>query len=889
MEDLVQAVQGLQNQVQQQQTENQLLRDRITNFELQQAQQAAQQAAVSPSHHGGGVNPDEILRALQGLPEAISRMNRPKGLIDPKGLGKPTVLGDDADAKFRLWAIKLEDYVAGVFGGRCREVLEWSAGMDAEVTQTDIDNNFGMAADLNDQWDEVDEPNSQLYTVLRATTEGNPFDLVENCPTGRGLEAWRLLHRRFDPATGSRKRVMLQALTNPERASYESLQAALERWKALRSRYDRKKDQFGIREALPESLAMNALEKLVPKDLETHLMLNYTRFRTFDEMEQEVINFIEAKTGSRMVVSSNFAKPSNSNGPVAMDVDSLVRAVSGTLSSLAKGKGGGKPGNNQKPGGKFEGTCDHCGKPGHKKAQCWHRDPNNKGKASSRSSSASPKKVRFEGKCDNCGKVGHKKAQCWQPSGGKGRGGDKQKGKQKGSANSLDNPEPEPPADAGGLDLCTITSSPTPSRTSRVSTSRMSRVTDIPYFEEEGEESRAASDREASVASTVNSLDEGWIKCNLDTGASVTVFPRRMFNNVDEPNDVRLKTASGEIIRGYGTTSIRGKDEKGIGRKLTGQVTEVHKILVSAGALHKKGFSTWIGPGGGCIIPLKHPINDALGVAYAAAIGKHGDEGIIPLYEENGVYNFYINDLEDVNKLDAPATPDEEPPEKRAEMKLVPQPTFAPAPRATGSDAPMRSRSPMRHRPVCAVEGDDPEGDAGDDQMQVRGDEVEEPVEARRANPGWTPKSPTDRERAEHESSGHAVYRSWCEECIKATGMSHQHRRIDHSEDLVDTVTMDYYYMGEEDGAKPYLVAQDRRTGMMMSTSLREIRCGRLDSNEALGKVLGRPRLQGGGLEERWREGLDRTEKSCSPTIKRAGQSNPRGVTKGRFKSQWRS
>ena len=76
--------------------------------------------------------------------------------------------------------------------------------------------------------------------------------------------------------------------------------------------------------------------------------------------------------------------------------------------------------------------------------------------------------------------------------------------------------------------------------------------------------------------------------------------------------------------------------------------------MVSAGALHKKGFSTWIGPGGGCIIPLKHPVNESLGVAYAAAIGRHGDEGIIPLYEENGVYNFYIHDLEDVNKLDAP-------------------------------------------------------------------------------------------------------------------------------------------------------------------------------------------------------------------------------------------
>ena len=52
------------------------------------------------------------------------------------------------------------------------------------MTQVEIDNNYGMAADLNDQWDEVDELNSQLYTVLRATTEGNPFDLVENCPKG---------------------------------------------------------------------------------------------------------------------------------------------------------------------------------------------------------------------------------------------------------------------------------------------------------------------------------------------------------------------------------------------------------------------------------------------------------------------------------------------------------------------------------------------------------------------------------------------------------------------------------------------------------------------------------------------------------------------------------
>lgn len=223
MDQLLNVVQQLQLQVQQNQAENQMLRDRLTNFELQQ------QAAPMANGGGGGVPAQEVLRALQGLPDAIAKMGRPRGLIDPRGLGKPQTLGDDAENKFRLWSVKLEDYVAGVFGGRSREVLEWAATMDSEVTDGEIDGAYGEFADAADQWDEVGEFNNQLYTVLRATTEGIPFDLVENVPTGYGLEAWRALHKRFDPSTGSRKKVMLQALTNPERASYENLQGALER------------------------------------------------------------------------------------------------------------------------------------------------------------------------------------------------------------------------------------------------------------------------------------------------------------------------------------------------------------------------------------------------------------------------------------------------------------------------------------------------------------------------------------------------------------------------------------------------------------------------------------------------------------------------------------
>ena len=294
----------------------------------------------------------------------------------------------------------------------------------------EIDKAYGTGADLIDQWDEVLEFNEQLYTVLRATTEGVVFDLVENAPRGNGLEAWRMLHKKYDPATGGRKRIMLQALTNPDRAGYESLSNALERWKSLRGRYNKKKDQFGRREDLPDSLAMNALEKLVPRELETHLLLNHSRFKTFEEMEAEVVTFMEAKTGSKMTVSGNFSKAA-ANEAVPMDVDSLVKAVSGSLSSLVKGKGKGA-GKAQR----FEGKCDNCGKVGHKKKDCWSKPQSmGRGKGASTRPMGPSQNKKFDGKCNNCGRTGHMKKDCWAAGGG--AAGGKSKGKRRlGSARS---------------------------------------------------------------------------------------------------------------------------------------------------------------------------------------------------------------------------------------------------------------------------------------------------------------------------------------------------------------------------------------------------------------------------------------------------------------------
>ena len=173
------------------------------------------------------------------------------------------------------------------------------------------------------------------------------------------------------------------------------------------------------------------------------------------------------------------------------------------------------------------------------------------------------------------------------------------------------------------------------------------------------------------------------------------------------------------------------------------------------------------------------------------------------------MYNFYLKEERTADGVDSPATPPGNATDDQAWRRF--------------GDAPMPAlRSPSRSRSrdhVCAVE-DAPQGIFEDPPEDESGRGVAEGVEARPANPGWTPVSPTPAERAEHEASGHAVYRSWCEECLAATGRSQQHRRVDHSGDLVDTVVMDYFYLGEAEGSKPHLVAQDRRTGMMLATAL---------------------------------------------------------------------
>ena len=97
MEEMLALMGQLQQQVAQSQAENQVLRERMANFE----------AVHSPSARGSGLQSEEVLAALRALPEALAKMSssKPKGFFGPKGLGKPQVPGENAEEKFRLCGV----------------------------------------------------------------------------------------------------------------------------------------------------------------------------------------------------------------------------------------------------------------------------------------------------------------------------------------------------------------------------------------------------------------------------------------------------------------------------------------------------------------------------------------------------------------------------------------------------------------------------------------------------------------------------------------------------------------------------------------------------------------------------------------------------------------
>ena len=57
-----------------------------------------------------------------------------------------------------------------------------------------------------------------------------------------------------------------------------------------------------------------------------------------------------------------------------------------------------------------------------------------------------------------------------------------------------------------------------------------------------------------------------------------------------------------------------------------------------------QGLDGWVGSDGGYLMPRTGKIAEGLRKEFARLVKKHGEADLLPLYLEQGVYNFYLRE-----------------------------------------------------------------------------------------------------------------------------------------------------------------------------------------------------------------------------------------------------
>ena len=218
-----------------------------------------------------------------------------KLLVDTKGIGKPERFNNE-EHTFRKWVRSVTNLVVSIFGKEFEKVLDWCLDQDGpdDITVDEVEAAHGEPDGVSGLPDIGDH----LFRLLSSLTHGETEDLVIGC--SNGFEAWRRIHRRWDPLTAGRKRNILRAILNPERVKrWENVRAAIEQLEDLFRRYENRKNEAGERERLSEDIKATSLELLVPSDIERHLLLNKGRLTTYAQMKSEIDLVIESSLGKK--------------------------------------------------------------------------------------------------------------------------------------------------------------------------------------------------------------------------------------------------------------------------------------------------------------------------------------------------------------------------------------------------------------------------------------------------------------------------------------------------------------------------------------------------------------------------------------------------------------
>ena len=640
--ELTQEMRRLAQEVNRLSQENNALRQQ-QQIQSQQAQQTQE-----PATGGDQGVQTQMIGALSEMTAILKDLKKDglkkRELMDGKGIGAPTVFTNKED-QYPRWMRKVENHIVGVFGEDFRQVMYWAASAESQISKEEMLEQFGPDSDEIDRIDDIAYKNGQWYLVLDALTQDESNDLVIGAGTGNGAEAWRKINKRWDPLIAGRKNALLKHIIHPPRCKMEELVGCWERWEEQVRRYERRKTEDGRRTKIADDTLMAAFESLVPEDLENHLVLNCKRISTYQLQKEEVQQILDCRIGGKI---KEFRIKEDGKGGRDGDVNAFSQSYD--WKGKAKGKGKGK------------GSCFVCGAPGHYARDCPSKGKG--GKSSTPTYKGKDGKYGGKGYGDKTGgkwkgESSGKGKQSWphQPKGypkaGK-KSQSKGKAKDKGFAslgdewNSPENDWQSWQDDAGwnswsdsggwqqGADAQSAAVMQDGTKTEQNVFSL-----DVGAFDKS---SRAPVSQETEALKCVNSFvdePESWLKINYDTGAAVSGFPEEYAPSGSAGNGDQYTTATGELVQDRGGLRVVAQDENGRMTRIQGRIAKLRKILCSGSKCAQAGQNGWITNGGGYLIPDNSALSHKIKKLIDAEAAKSNHE-LIPLYLENGVYNFYI-------------------------------------------------------------------------------------------------------------------------------------------------------------------------------------------------------------------------------------------------------
>ena len=182
-------------------------------------------------------------------------LNKSEGKkVDVRALGGPPEWDSSKEDQFQEWNIKIKAWLVSQ-NANALDWLKTVTTMADKMETSDLDlQQFPSDKDRA----ECKSFNTLLYNILITKLRGEAFNIVSSVRDGCGLEAWRLLMKRYEPRTPATKRALLKGIFNMKAAKkVEDMEKNLLKLEDLFSRY--------------ETMATTKL----PEDIKTVIMIEH--------------------------------------------------------------------------------------------------------------------------------------------------------------------------------------------------------------------------------------------------------------------------------------------------------------------------------------------------------------------------------------------------------------------------------------------------------------------------------------------------------------------------------------------------------------------------------------------------------------------------------------